>query len=263
MNQLQQLLDILKESLKFLTPQVDITMFLASPPKLADAQIQDTQVPALFVYLINIFAKAVINQFINEASIQPKTADPVGTIASHIFSYGEFRWHGISVVDILFAKLHVVCPVLFGIHGNESTKDGKIRLGWWQDDKDSSEPSWVPSQVHYERMTGIGAGFASLALRNYEKTKLVNPVPNSVFWRTWANMVNLPAQYVTQTHYIVLKAMIENQAPRIMEFWGDVGLAALRLTLIDFPNREHPQSMGAKTLAALADFLRREKKLRL
>ena len=257
--QLHQLMAVMRLALNFANPQVDITKVLASPPKLAEGQ--DTKVPAMLIYLMNIFSKAVIAQFINEASVKPEAADPIGTVASHIFSQPDFRWNGISLVDILFAKMHVVCPVLFGIHGDESTREGKIRLGWWQDDKDSSEPSWVPSQNHYERMTGLGAGFASLALRNYEKTKLINPIPNSVYWRALANLVNLSAPHVTQTHYVVLKAMIENHVPRILEFWGDLGGAALRLALIDFPNREQPQSVAAKALSALVDHLRREKNL--
>lgn len=262
-NQLQQLMNILRESQKVSEPTVDITMFIPALPRLENAQTINPQVPALFIYLINIFSKAVVSQFINEAGVSPKAADPIGITASHIFSHGDFRWHGISMVGILFAKMHVVCPVLFGINGDESTLEGKTRIGWSQADKDSKSPTWISSQSHYERMTGLGAGFASLALRNYEKTKLINPIPNEIYWESFVNIINLQAPHITQTHYVVLKAMLETQVPRYLEFWGDTGRQALRVALIDFPTRMQPQSVAAKALAALADVLRRDNILAL
>lgn len=258
-NQLSQLMAIFREAAQVLEPKVDVSMFLASRPQQAD-----TQAPALLLYLLNILAKAVISQFIDEGGVSPKAADPVGIVASHIFAISEFRWNGSSLIDILIAKMHVVCPVIWGIYGDESTKEGKLRLGWWQEDKDSKTPTWVSSQEHNQRMTGLGAGFAALAMRNYEKAKLDNPYPNVHYWQALAAIINVPAAEITQTHFIVLKAMIENYETRFLEFYGDAAIAALRIALLEFPRRgEHQHSVAAKALAGLADVLRLTKKLNL
>lgn len=239
-------------------PTVDISMFLASRPQQAD-----TQAPALLLYLLNILGKAVISQFIDEGGVSPKSADPVGIVASHIFSTVEFRWHGLSLIDILIAKMHVVCPVIWGIYGDESTTEGKLRIGWWREDKDTASPTWVSSQEHNQRMTGLGAGFAALSMRNYEKSKLENPYPRTHYWKALVAIINVPPAEITQTHFVVLKAMIENYESRFLEYFGDAALAVLRIALVDFPRRGQQQSVAAKALAGLADVLKRKKNLYL
>lgn len=220
----------------------------------------NTTVPGLLIYLLNIFAKAIVSQFIDEAGISPRIADPIGTIASHIFSLEDFRWHGISLIDVLIAKMHVVCPILWGIYGDETTPEGKVRIGWGREDKTGP---WVSEQRHKERMIGLGAGFAAIALRNYEKARMDNPYPNTKYWQSLAYLVNTPPAEVTTTHFVVLKAMIENYETKFLEFFGDAALAALRVAVVDFPARAVQQGLAARALATLVDVFRREKKLYL
>lgn len=236
-------------------PKIDITLFLATPPSHGD----NPYGPALLVYLLNIFAKAIVSQFINEAGVSPKSADPIGIIASHIFAVTDFRWQGLSLIDILLAKLHVACPPLFGIYGSESTSEGKRRLGWWLEEPGGP---FVPVQRHNERMTGLGAGFAAISLRNYEKARAENPFPDYHYWKALAAISNVPPQEITQTHYVILKAMIEGYETKFIGFFGAAAVAALRHALIDLP-RMGPPSVAAKSLAGLADVLRMEKKLAL
>lgn len=249
---LQTTIETLKKAATLAEPQVDITMFLASPP-----QVDDRNGPALLVYLLNIFAKAMIAQFINEVGVKPLIADNLGTVASHIFALDNFRWKGISLIDILIAKFHVVCPVLFGIYGNERTLEGKQRLGWWREEGGGA---FVPEQRHFERMTGLGAGFAGISLKNYEKARPQNPYPDTHYWTSLARITNVPPQEITQTHFIVLKGMIENFESKFLHFFGDAAIAALRLGLIELPRRS-PPSVAAKSLAGLVDVLKRDKKL--
>ena len=249
---LQTTIETLKKAATLTEPQVDITMFLASPP-----QVDDRNGPALLVYLLNIFAKAMIAQFINEVGVKPLIADNLGTVASHIFALDNFRWKGISLIDILIAKFHVVCPVLFGIYGNERTLEGKQRLGWWREEGGGA---FVPEQRHFERMTGLGAGFAGISLKNYEKARPQNPYPDTHYWTSLARITNVPPQEITQTHFIVLKGMIENFESKFLHFFGDAAIAALRLGLIELPRRS-PPSVAAKSLAGLVDVLKRDKKL--
>lgn len=249
---LQTTIEILKRAATFAGPQVDITMFLASP-----LQVDDRNGPALLVYLLNIFAKAMIAQFINEVGVKPIIADNLGTVASHIFAIDNFRWKGISLIDILIAKFHVVCPVLFGIYGNERTLEGKRRLGWWREEEGGA---FVPEQRHFERMTGLGAGFAGISLKNYEKARAQNPYPDRHYWTSFAHIINVPPHEITETHFVVLKAMIENFEAKFLQFFGDAAIAALRLGLIELPGRS-PPSVAAKSLAGLVDVLKKDKKL--
>jgi nucleoporin GLE1 len=235
-------------------PEVDVTMFLVSPP----TEIGSTKGPALLLYLLNILAKAIISQFISEASVSPKSADPVGIMGSTMFAQEDFRWNGFSLVDILIAKFHVVCPVLFGIYGDEATSEGKRRLGWTREEKTGH---WVSGQRHFERMTGLGAGYAAIALRNFDNSRHENPFPPYHFWTTLASITNVPAAEVTSTHFAVLKAMIENNEQRILQFFGDGGIMALRAALIEFPRRVGFNSSAAKAVAILTDVLRKDKKI--
>lgn len=246
-------MDILKEALKLPEPSIDVPMFLASPP----AQVESSNGPALLIYLLNIFAKSIVAQFVSEAGVKPKIADSVGTVASHIFAVPAFRWKDISLIDILIAKLHVTCPVLFGIFGPENTKAGKQRLGWWRPDEESP---FISQEEHFKRMTGLAAGFAGISLRNYEKAQAKNPYPEYNYWTSLARIANTPTAQMTQTHFVVLRGMIDTYEERFLQFYGDAAIAALRNVLIDLPRRS-PQSVPAKQLAGLVDVLKREKKL--
>lgn len=199
-------------------------------------------------------------QFVDEASANPKAADPVGIVASHIFALPDFRWQGSSLIDILLAKMHVVAPVIFGIYGPEDTVQGKTRLGWWREDGQSEGP-FVPQQRHFERMTGLGSGFAAISLRNYEKAKVENPYPDRHYWEALAKVTNVPPSEMTQTHFVILKGLIENYESKFIGFYGGAALAALRLVLVELPSKVTSPSVASKSLAGLADILRKEARI--
>ena len=243
---------MLKEAATVQQPSLDIRPYILThiPP---DADTTDNQVPALLIYLLNAFSKAVIAQFANEASVTPPAADPTGIAAITIFAANDFRWKGISLIDMLIAKFHVMCPVLFGIYGSDKMEEGRRRLGW-QRDPDSG--SWVNEQRHSERMTGLGVGFAALSLRDFKNSKSVNPFPSGHFWRALACIINTPVQDITQTHCIVLKALVEHHINEFIGFYGQAGLVALRKAVIDFP-RLAPKSVAASALLTLPATMRR------
>ena len=213
----------------------------------------DATLPSIFLYLINIFAKAVIAQFINEAGARPETADPVGVCVAATLSEPEFLWRGTSLIDILLAKFRIVCPVLFGYRGSEKTEQGRQRLGWW---KDSGR--WVPEQQHMDRMTGLGAGFASISLRNFAMSKKTNPFPPRVYWTALARIVNTPAAEISDTQCVVLKAMVEGYEQKFIEFYGTAAIAALRTALVEFPARAPQKSAAVNSLEVLAQMLKRD-----
>lgn len=253
--------DALRESLSgnIPSPLVNAATFVVEDRQpQADAVHNGDQFPALFIYLMNIFSKSIVNQFINECGASPKSADPIGVVAAHIFSDKDFQWRGGSMIDILLAKLRRVCPVLFGVRGSDKTVQGRAAVGWRKDGG-----SWMPEQMHFDRMAGLGAGFAAVALRDFSKANKANPYPPTNYWRALAGIVNTPADQVSDTQYIVLKAMIGGHEQRFLQFYGNAALAALRVALVEFPKKAPQGSAAAGGLRVLGEVLRNEKGLDL
>ncbi|KAL7922456.1 GLE1-like domain-containing protein [Trichoderma austrokoningii] len=253
---IQKITTALKESLEGRVPSAPIEasrFIVGQRPPVEGALNNDDTLPSLFIYLLNICAKGIINQFINECSANPKAADPIGVFTAHIFSQKDFLWRGESLIDILMAKFRVVCPVLFGLRGNDRTERGRLAVGWKKDG-----PGYVTEQTHNDRMTGLGAGFASISLRDFSKTAKANPYPPVHYWKALAGIVNSPPNETSNTQYIVLRAMIEGHEQRFLNFYGNAAIAALRLALIDFPKKAPANASAAQSLRAMAELLRTE-----
>ncbi|KAI4251132.1 MAG: hypothetical protein LQ352_005037 [Teloschistes flavicans] len=245
---------LLKEAIaSFPQPALSAASFTTYPA-------QDAQVPALLIYLLNHLSKAVVSQLIREAAVAPKIADPIGTIAVSVFANNDFRVNGQSLIDILMAKMHVVCPPLFGIYGPDNTDQGRTRLGWW---REVPGGPWINDQTHQDRMTGLGAGYAALSLRNFEKSRATNPYPPYHFWQAVTAILNVPAGRVTETHLVILKALLTNSEARFMEFFGEPGKKILLFAINEYPKRAPKGSVAAVVLSNLGDALKKDKKLYL
>lgn len=253
--QITRITEILREAVqnKVPSPPIDPRPFMLSEPAGGGNPGEPDTLPSLFVYLLNVCAKGIVNQFINEGGANPKSTDPVGVFAAHIFSHKEFQWRGAPLVDILMAKMRVSCPVLFGVRANDKTHGGRAAVGWKKDG-----PAWVSEQSHNDRMTGLGAGFASLSLRDFSKSSKSNPYPPTHYWMALAAIVNTPPGQTCNTQYAVLRAMIDGHHQRFLNFYGNAALAALRLALVDFPNRAPENAPAAGSLRALTEVLRGE-----
>lgn len=236
------------------SPPVDVSRFVALPREPAtaqDVQNNDAALPSLFVYLMNICAKGIISQFINECGANPKAADPIGVFTAQVFSHKDFSWRGQSLIDILLAKFRVVCPVLFGSNGNDKMERGRLALGWRKDG-----PSYISEQNHNDRMAGLGAGFASISLRDFSKASKTNPYPPTHYWKAFSSIVNTPGPEISDTQLVVLRSMIDGHEHRFLNFYGNAAVAALQLALVEFPNRAPAHSSAAGSLRALAEILR-------
>ncbi|TRX89503.1 hypothetical protein FHL15_009547 [Xylaria flabelliformis] len=247
---------LLQESLSGSVPSamVDPSQYVTDQRQPMDGALHnEPQLPSLFLYLLNVFAKTIINQFINECGAQPKAADPLGVIAAHIFSNKTYLWRGKTLVDILMAKYRVACPVLFGYRGSESTEQGRARLGWRRDGA-----AWAPEQQHIDRMKGLAVGYAAISLRDFSKSPNTNPWPPSKYWTSLARIVNTPPTEISNTQCVVLRSMIEIYEERFIYFYGSAGVAALRSALIDFPNKVQVQTPGTSGLLVFAQILKRD-----
>ncbi|KAI0859172.1 GLE1-domain-containing protein [Xylaria cubensis] len=247
---------ILQESLSGSVPSamVDPSQYVTDQRQPMDGALHnEPQLPSLFLYLLNVFAKTIINQFINECGAQPRAADPLGVIAAHIFSNKTYLWRGKTLVDILMAKYRVACPVLFGYRGSETTEQGRARLGWRRDGA-----AWAPEQQHIDRMKGLAVGYAAISLRDFSKSPNTNPWPPSKYWTSLARIVNTPPTEISNTQCVVLRSMIEIYEERFIYFYGSAGVAALRSALIDFPKKVQDQTPGTSGLLVFAQILKRD-----
>ncbi|KAF7865663.1 hypothetical protein EAF04_005829 [Stromatinia cepivora] len=259
---INKIVNLLSESLhKLQSPGIDPSNYMVSKPNpIEGARNNGDQLPSLFIYLLNFFAKAIVSQFTTEAAVRPETADPVGVTAVSIFARTEFLWRGASLIDILIAKMRISIPIIFGVRGNEKTEEGRARIGWQR----LEDGSWVDEQIHNNRMVGLAAGYAAISLRDFSKVKLSNPWPPTNYWRSMASIVSTPTEQASPSQYTILRSMIEGWEQRFIELYGVQAVAALRVALIDFPARAPPSAkVAAGSLSVLVDKLDRDKGLRL
>lgn len=240
---MQEIVQILDTASAVAEPSINVTQYLVQNHQPANASNQG---PAVLLFLLNHFAKKIVSQFISESAVDSKSADVIGVLAVTVFARPQYLFNGQSLIDLLWAKYHKCCPVLFGITGSERTQTGRMKLGWKMEDG-----SFIRDQEHFSRMSGLGAGFAALSLRDFSKSRNANPVPNRIYWESLARILNTPAQEVQPTHFVVLKAMIENYVPRIIATFGGAGLAVLRQALIEFPREKGSQDDKGRKIPAV------------
>ncbi|KAF7718149.1 Uncharacterized protein PECH_005601 [Penicillium ucsense] len=237
-------------------PTIDIRGFMAFPPP--EVAQTEHKVPAMMIYALNMFAKALISALITEASINPDHAEPIGILAAQIFSMDTFMFQGIPMSDILLAKYRVVCPSLWGSTGNDKTDSGRQALGWWREEAGGP---FVSEQTHMDRMTALGAGFAALTLRNFGKTQRRNPFPNTLFWSSLQKILSIPSAELQDTQIALLFAMLRGSSERILGFFGHFGLFLMRRAIVELPAALPRQTMIVNQLKLLQETYARDMNL--
>jgi len=237
---------------------IDPQDFVLEPRQPVEGAAHNDRLPSLFLYLMNILAKAVISQFINESGADARTADSIGRVATKVFSSEELLWRGKPLIDIVMAKYRVVCPVLFGFRGNDKMEQGRARVGWKKDGG-----HWISEQEHSDRMTGLGAGFAAMTLRDFSKARQKHPWPPTAYWTAMAKIINTPPEQTSGTQCLVLKAMIAGYEKNFIHFYGNAAVAALKCALIDFPEKVPDKSAASSALKVQAKTLAINTGLRL
>lgn len=197
----------------------------------------------------------MIRQFITESAVDGLTADPLGILTAVIFSKPEYQFHGLPLIDMFWAKYHRCCPPLFGIYGPQATSAGRARLGWMREAGYAATTGhYLREDAFFQRLTGLGAGFSAVALRDFSRAKAANPAPNRLWWEALARILNTPPAHVQPAHFVVLKGMLEHAIPRAIALFGGAGKAVVRQALVVFPQTkaDDPQ---AKALAAIASVM--------
>ncbi|KAK1067393.1 hypothetical protein LTR74_006438 [Friedmanniomyces endolithicus] len=219
---------IFKQALTIAGPTVDIREYVPSvdPTTLAQATPADAQYPAILLYLLHQFAKRTIRQLIAEGGADTEVCDPIGIILVQVFARPDYQWREHSLIDLLWAKYHSLCPQLFGIRVQEGE-----------------------GEEYFRRVTGLAAGFSAVTLRDFSKSRNRNPAPNTLWWESTARILNLSATQTQMTHFVILKASITDFVPRILQLFGGAGKAVIKNAVTVFPGKAAkvvPKMQGEK-----------------
>ena len=264
--QLQEIKTILTSAAQFSEPSIPVDRFIARLPENVPPGTT-TNISVALVYLLNILSKSFLAQCTNDIAVSQHSADPLGILLISMFSDKAFQWrNSVPLVDILIAKFHASCPVLFGIYPPPagsvelSTEAKRWLLGWRVQDK-----TLVSEQAHSDRMTGCAAGFAAISLRKFRSATKQNAYPPHNYWRALATLVNTPTDMLTPTLFLVLKNMIESQEKRIIEYFGHIGVVLMRQALIETPMRGAAKVDGPARRACmvLVDVIEKDRKIML
>ncbi|QQK46849.1 GLE1-like [Penicillium digitatum] len=257
-SQITQLKSELEKALAYPEPTVDIRNFIAFPPE--EIAKSENRVPAMLIYGLNILAKSLISSLLAEASIKQSHAEPIGIIAAQIFSFDMFTYKGVHMSDIMWAKYRVVCPALWGFTGNDKTEGGRRVLGWW---RSADTGSWITEQVHMDRMTALGAGYAAMTLRNFAKSPRRNPFPNTMFWASIHKILAISPSELQETQIALLAALLRSSGDRIIGFFGQYGLAMMHYVIVDLPRKLGRETMAVTQLSTLKELYLKEKNFAL
>lgn len=231
------------------TPMMNMDDFVVGQREPLQGAANNDQLPVMFVFLLNHFAKAVVAQLALEAGSKPLNALSVGIFAVRIFALPEYLWRGKSLIDILIAKFRIVCPTLFGIRENDDTNEGRQNIGW----KKTPSGDWVAEELHVLRVTGIAAGYAAICLRDFSKSaRLVHPYGVWHYWKAVVGIVATPSEEFTNTQGYVLKSLIDHYEKKFVGFYGSAAIAVLQQATIQLPARMKKPNNGSIAVGALA-----------
>lgn len=226
-------------------PTIDIRHFIISHQIPALSNEAEAQYPAFLLYVWICFEKSVLKQFHKEASSEDGgVTQEIGLISASLLADQRYMWKGIPMTDIILAKLHRVCPILFGIRGTMATIEGRKRLGWLNPDSEND---------YGEAMTGYGSGYASLSLRQFSGKSPA--IPMSDYWRAVVSICNTPSEALYPGHFMVLKGLLRDYVKKFLAFYGAPAMAVVRRATLDLPNRVSRDRNGVHDAAELVRVL--------
>jgi nucleoporin GLE1 len=224
-------------------PMIDIRPYIVSHEIPPLASEEEAQYPAFLLYMWICFEKSVLKQFDKEAagSEGGRTIQEIGLIAASLLADQRYMWKGIPLTDIVLAKLHRTCPILFGIHGRMDTAEGRIRLGWIKSGETEGD--------YAQRMRGFGAGFAALSLRSFNAK--APAVPMSDYWRAIASICNTPTNDLWPGHFSLIHGLTKEYYKKFLAFYGAPARGVLRRATVDLPARAPPRCKDAAGTVAV------------
>jgi nucleoporin GLE1 len=224
-------------------PTIDIRPFIVSHALPTISNEAEAQYSAIVLYGFICFEKFAIKQFEQEAANEDgRVIQELGIVTASLMVDKEFVWKGVPLVDLLLAKYHRACPILFGIRGDMRSAAGQARLGWVK--ISGVDPS---VNTYNQRMTGLACGFAAMSLRAVAPPA----IPLSEYWRAISSICNTPPQQLTGGHFMVLKGLIRDFARKFIAFYGAQANAVLRKATIVLPSRARPEIADAVNMVSV------------
>jgi nucleoporin GLE1 len=226
-------------------PVIDIRQFVISHPIPALSNEADARYPALLLYAFCVFTKSLLKQFEAEAAGDDgRIIQEMGLIAASLLADQKYMWNGIPMTDIVMAKYHNACPILFGLRATMDTPEGQARLGWKKIHGEDPQVS-----IYHQYMTGLGCGFAALSLRQFSgKTPAI---PMAEYWRALASICNTPSENLYGGHFKVLQGLLRDYAKKFLLFYGAQARGVLRKATVDLPARAPPRAVDTANLVAV------------
>lgn len=230
--------------------RIPVNFFL--PPSLSLNDNDQTTITDQAAYFLCHIVKQITKLFSTYVSTKAERAEPIGTLVTKLFGTPALQYarqgdnllpsqKSQSLVPIFLAKYHKVCPGLFGITASQDTVQGRRKLGWRMipaHDDETEKSKFYDKETQYDRVAGLTIGYSAFALRNASTVKIDNPYPPKYFWKSLAQLINLPPAQVQPLHLCILRNMFEHDAiKRFLLFYGDVGVALIREAYIEFPKR--------------------------
>ncbi|KAF2094733.1 hypothetical protein NA57DRAFT_79902 [Rhizodiscina lignyota] len=241
LDRIKEIRAVLQQALQTDQHYVDIRHFVI-PAHQGQYPDDKAQVSGLFIYLLNQVSKSAMSQMVEDAGIKPTKAEPLGLLVTSIFGHNLIQVAGqLHLADIHLAKYHHECPALFGIY--------------------DILPKGFTSE-YAEKMTGLAAGFAATTLRKYPPgLRSKNPFPSSLYWSALARIVNTPPAAITDTLFIVLKALLDPAyAAKFIEEYGNIGILLLKRAVVEFPASSN--NVAAMSIKVMADLYAKKLNLR-
>lgn len=248
-----RIINLLKKALQSETPmtgqKIPVNFFLPTSLSLNDND--QTVITDQAGFLMCWLAKRIVVLIMSYVHGEAIRGEPIGTMVTKVFGLSDIQYarqgsdlpdskKSQSLIPILLAKYHKVCPGLFGITARQDTLEGMRKLGW-SFSRDANGSKSVPNshQDYFDRTTGLARAYASFALRNASaSSKIANPYPPKYFWKSLAQLVNLPPEKVQPIHLVILQNIFGHEGiKRFLLFFGDVGIAALREAYVEFLGR--------------------------
>ena len=108
-------------------------------------------------------------------------------------------------------------------------------MGWRAEQTADNTKTFIATSRHIDRLTGLAAGYTSIALRNFSRSRtLTNPYPPSNFWTSFAGILATPKTNISVEQVVMVKAMLEVGWERVIMFWGGAGVGLLRAGGVDW-----------------------------
>lgn len=229
----------------------------------------DPRIPALLLYLMNVFVKALLAQLRTEAALKPAIATNLGILTAKLLAQPDLHpARGLPLLTgLLLAKLHAAAPLLFGLVGFEATRPGRRACGWREDGTAAPAATAGPVPLvsetqHLSDQLGLAAGYAAMTLRSFPAASpLRNRLPSFHYWQAVARLTGLPTRLHGTTSLTVLRGLLAGNGRRILELFGSGGVVLLRTVLGTLPQelagsgRVGRADLGGPTQATLNSLL--------